>query len=59
MITCKRMRELQEAKRQLKKVHTLLEEDLHNISLQEDVARLKTVVRKEEEDISKREQVHA
>jgi hypothetical protein len=47
MITRKCKRELREARRQLEEVHTLLEEDLRNISLQKDASHLKMVVRKE------------
>jgi len=53
MVTHKCRTTLREARQQLEEVQTLLEEDLHNITLQEDTSRLEMVVRKEEEYIAR------
>lgn len=39
-------RELKDARKQLKEARIFLEEDLHNVLLQKEVARLELVIRK-------------
>jgi len=52
MIVRKHRRELREARQKLEEVCILLEEDLHNITLQEDATQFEMVVRNEENYIS-------